>query len=123
MSESMEPTNRVKEEIVAHKRGNSFVLSGTAGTIGEITYQLVDVDTWLVDHTYVNPAHRGHGFARLLLDLVVEEARENGRKIVPSCTYALEQFQQNAEYADVWEKSTTKYSDPHRTTTLDSPGH
>nr|WP_079412953.1 GNAT family N-acetyltransferase [Paenibacillus ferrarius] len=106
------PTFReAEEEVVVQKQGNSYILNTITGTVGEITYKLVDVDTWVIDHTFVDPRFRGRHLGRQLLNLVVEEAREKGRKIIPSCSFALEEFQQNPAYADVWEKSDTKYSD------------
>ncbi|MBO7748002.1 N-acetyltransferase [Paenibacillus sp. MWE-103] len=101
------------EDIIAEKHGNGYILKGVGGPIGEITYKLVDVDTWVLDHTYVDPKYRGGTLAKQLLNLVVDEAREKGRKIIPACSYALAQFKRHPEYADVWDKSDkeTDYSD------------
>lgn len=87
------------------KQGNSFVVLSASGQVGEITYKLADADTWVIDHTYLDPEYRGGNIAKQLLDLVVEEARSGGKKIIPACSYALVQFRRNAEYADVWMKS------------------
>ncbi|WP_138755017.1 GNAT family N-acetyltransferase [Paenibacillus sinopodophylli] len=113
MSTDKDMYGAVEEEILAQKQGNSYVLTTNKGTIGEITYTMVDVDTWVIDHTYVDGAYRGRNLAKQLLDFVVEEAREKGRKIVPACSYALAQFKRSAAYADVWERSNTEYSDPY----------
>ncbi|MNG07566.1 Acetyltransferase (GNAT) family protein [compost metagenome] len=106
--------HEAEEEIVLQKQGNSFILSTLSGTIGEITYRLVEADTWVIDHTYVDPRYRGRQLGKQLLDMVVREARDKGRKIIPSCAFALEEFKKNATYADVWEKgkSTSEFSDP-----------
>ncbi|NIK78240.1 hypothetical protein FHS15_003378 [Paenibacillus castaneae] len=106
---------KVEEEILAQKQGNSFILTTAQGTIGEITYSLVDVNTWVIDHTFIAPQYRGGSLGRQLLDFVVEEARGKGRKIIPACSYALAQFKRYPEYADVWEKSNTEYADPYST--------
>ncbi|MBP1157641.1 MULTISPECIES: GNAT family N-acetyltransferase [unclassified Paenibacillus] len=113
MNEEKATVRAETEEISAQKLGTSYILRGINGTVGEITYQLVDVDTWIIDHTYIDSRYRGHNLGRLLLDFVVEEAREKGRKIIPSCSYALEQFKRNPEYADVWERGENRYSDPY----------
>lgn len=115
MSTENDQYEKVEEEILAQKQGNGFILTTSQGTIGEITYSMVDVDTWAIDHTFVAAPYRGGNLARQLLDFVVEEARKNGRKIIPSCSYALAQFKRNPEYADVWEKTTDEYSDPYST--------
>lgn len=38
-------------------------------------------------HTYVTPAMRGHGVAARLVSFAVEHARQNGHKVIPSCSY------------------------------------
>ncbi|NHN32480.1 GNAT family N-acetyltransferase [Paenibacillus agricola] len=111
----------LQDEISVQKQGNSFVLIGIGGTVGEITYKLADVDTWVIDHTYLDPEYRGRNIGKRLLDLVVDEAREMGRKIVPSCSYALEQFKANPEYADVWERSDTQFSDTYSSSSVTTP--
>ncbi|OMF23859.1 hypothetical protein BK133_23505 [Paenibacillus sp. FSL H8-0548] len=113
MSTDRDLYGAVEEEILAKKQGNSYILTTTKGTIGEITYAMVDVDTWVIDHTFVDGAYRGQNLAKQLLDFVVEEAREKGRKIIPSCSYALAQFKRYPAYEDVWEKSGTEYSDQY----------
>ncbi|WP_159886103.1 GNAT family N-acetyltransferase [Paenibacillus puerhi] len=112
------------ERLTADKQGNSYVLQGINGKVGEVTYRLVDADTWVIDHTQVDPAYQGRGLGRQLLDLVVDEAREKGRKIIPSCSYALSVFQEHPEYADVWEKerSGAEYSDPYSSGSATSSG-
>ncbi|GGF66425.1 N-acetyltransferase [Paenibacillus albidus] len=87
------------------RQGNGFVLRIDTGPIGEITYVPHGEDTWIVDHTFVSPEHRGGNMARRLLDRVVEEARAEGKQIIPACSYALLQFKRNPEYADVWKQS------------------
>ncbi|SDD49659.1 Predicted acetyltransferase, GNAT superfamily [Paenibacillus sp. UNCCL117] len=122
---SRETAAQAGERLTAQKQGNSFVLQGLNGKAGEVTFQLVDVDTWIVDHTYVDPAYRGRGLGRQLLDLVVQEAREKGRKVIPACSYALAVFQDNPDtYADVWEKerTATDYSDPYSSGSATSSG-
>jgi uncharacterized protein len=107
MSESRDETQQGKapeEEITAEKQGNGYILKNAAGPVGEITYRMVDADTWVLDHTYVDPGYRGGSLAKRLLNLVVDEAREKGRKIIPACSYAHVQFNRHAEYADVWHR-------------------
>lgn len=103
MNEAQEPSMR--EEIIAQRQGNSFELIGSKGKVGEITFLMVDTNTWMIDHTYVDPDYRGQKLAKRLLDLVVNEARAKGRKIIPSCSYALAEFRRHEnEYKDVWVK-------------------
>ncbi|MDR6550801.1 putative GNAT family acetyltransferase [Paenibacillus qinlingensis] len=107
--------HETEEEIVLQKQGNAYILSTLSGTVGEITFRLVEAGTWVIDHTYVDPRYRGHQLGKQLLNMVVREARDKGRKIIPSCAFALEEFKKDSTYADVWEKgkSTSDFSDHH----------
>jgi predicted GNAT family acetyltransferase len=87
------------------KEGNGFVIRGEHGLIGEITYSVrPGTDTWMLDHTYVTPEYRGGDIAKRMLDRVAEEARQEGKKIIPLCSYARIQFERNPEYSDVWQQ-------------------
>ncbi|WP_407643488.1 N-acetyltransferase [Cohnella endophytica] len=48
--------------------------------------------------------YRGGHIARDLLRLVVDDARKQDKRIIPTCSYALAQFKRHAEYGDVWQK-------------------
>lgn len=114
--------NANAEELEIRKEGNAYVVIGPNGQVGEITYRLADVNTWILDHTYLDPEYRGGNLAPRMLDFVVEEAREKGRKIVPACSYALAQFRRNPDkYGDVWERGHGEYSDPYSTESAVSP--
>lgn len=56
---------------------------------------------WDLTHTVVNPAYGGRGIAKDLLDTVVDEARKNGKKIYPTCSYARKKFDEDEKYRDV----------------------
>jgi len=56
-----------------------------------------------VYHTEVSPEFEGRGFAKLLLNQLVNYAKEKDLKIIPLCAYVNAQFRRHpAEYADVW---------------------
>jgi predicted GNAT family acetyltransferase len=107
--------HEANEEIVLQKQGNAYILSTLSGKVGEITYRLVNTGTWVIDHTYVDPRYRGRQLGKQLLDMVVRDARDNGRTIIPSCSFALEEFKKDATYSDIWEKgeSASELSDPY----------
>ncbi|MGO3017772.1 MAG: GNAT family N-acetyltransferase, partial [Anaerococcus sp.] len=57
---------------------------------------------WDITHTVVNPIYGGKGIAGELLDKVVDYAKENDIKLIPSCSYARKKFNENPEqYGDV----------------------
>lgn len=51
--------------------------------------------------TVVDPALRGQGIAKLLLDELAIFAREESLKIVPICSYVVTAFKRYEEYKDV----------------------
>ena len=55
----------------------------------------------IADHTFVPPALRGGGVARLLVEALVADARELGFKIVPQCSYVAAQFRRHPEWSDL----------------------
>jgi predicted GNAT family acetyltransferase len=51
----------------------------------------------------VDEGFEGRGFAGLLLERLVNYAKESGLKIVPLCPYVNAQFRRHPEkYAEIW---------------------
>lgn len=62
-------------------------------------------EQWVMDHTEVLPAYGGRGIAGDLVDLLVDQARTAGKKIVPACSYVAARFERTPEeYEDVWQR-------------------
>ena len=55
----------------------------------------------IADHTFVPPEMRGQGVAQVLVDALVADAREQGFKIVPQCSYVEALFRRHPEWADL----------------------
>jgi len=55
----------------------------------------------VVEHTIVPIEIGGRGIATLLLDAVLADAREQGFKIDPKCSFAARKFAQHPEWADL----------------------
>jgi hypothetical protein len=55
----------------------------------------------IADHTFVPPAMRGQGVAQLLVEALVADARAQGFKIVPQCSYVEALFRRHPEWADL----------------------
>ncbi|OWR32480.1 hypothetical protein CDO73_02430 [Saccharibacillus sp. O23] len=82
-----------------------FKLKRGGDAIGEIHYaEGPDPDIWLATHTYVEPEYRGGDVAKTLLNRLVEEARMQGKRIFPACSYVRAQFKRDAAYEDVWHE-------------------
>lgn len=67
----------------------------------EITYVNYDEDTILIDHTFVSNELRGQNIGKELIKRVVDFAREENKKVIPQCSFALKEFNENKEYNDV----------------------
>jgi predicted GNAT family acetyltransferase len=89
------------------KRGKDRFYIGESETnnIAKITWVKGGENIIIVNHTFVDPALRGQSIAAKLLAKVVEMAREENLKIVPTCSYAVVKLTRNDEYADVLHKN------------------
>ncbi|WP_172251163.1 GNAT family N-acetyltransferase [Saccharibacillus deserti] len=87
------------------REATGFKLKKGGQVIGEITYaEGPEPDTWMANHTYVDPEYRGGSIAKTLLERLVEEARLEDKRIFPVCSYVRAQFKRNPEYRDVWHE-------------------
>jgi predicted GNAT family acetyltransferase len=71
-----------------------------SAAIGRLTWQ-VRGEARLVDHTLVPPEIGGRGVAAALVDALIADARAEGFKIVPQCSYVEAQFRRHPEWADL----------------------
>ena len=55
----------------------------------------------IANHTWVPNEARGKGIAAALVDALIADAREQGFKIVPQCSYVEAAFRRHPEWADV----------------------
>jgi predicted GNAT family acetyltransferase len=58
-------------------------------------------DTRYANHTYVPHEARGKGIAAALVEALVEDARAQGFKIEPECSYVEAAFRRHPDWADV----------------------
>lgn len=92
------------EDSITHieqDNGGGFYLQRDGARIGEMTYRRIAAGHVTIDHTLVDPALRGRGVARQLLDAAVAWARRSGTKITPRCSYAVVQFARDKSIGDV----------------------
>ena len=83
------------------KEENAFRHYNAVGEVdAEITFQ-VEKDVLIADHTFVDPTYRGQGIGKLLVDKLANYARENQKKIHPTCPYIVNLFKKYDEYNDV----------------------
>ena len=72
------------------------------GHEAELTFARAGASRIVVDHTEVPPVFRGRGIGEALVAHAVKEARKNGVKIVPLCSFAAALFRRHhREWQDV----------------------
>lgn len=79
-------------EYHAHVPGSS--------AIGRLTW-VERGDVRIADHTLVPPEIGGRGIAARLVEALVADAREQGFRIVPECSYIAAAFKRHPEWADL----------------------
>lgn len=78
-----------------------YVMRYADGSEGEMTYRRVQPGVISVFHTETPVQHRGGGHALLMVERSIADARREGLKIVPVCSYVAAQFRRHPEWADL----------------------
>jgi predicted GNAT family acetyltransferase len=71
-----------------------------SSAIGRLTW-FARGDARITDHTLVPPEIGGKGVAAALVDALIADAKSEGFKIVPQCSYVDAQFRRHPEWADL----------------------
>ncbi len=71
------------------------------GAEAEMTYSNAGDHKIAIGHTYVPPALRGKGLAEALVKRGIDDARAEGTKILPYCSYVRVEFQRHPEWHDL----------------------
>jgi uncharacterized protein len=81
--------------------GGRYVVHIAPGFEGEMTYRRIAPDVIAIDHTGVPREYRGKGIAEALVERGIADARAQGVKIVPLCSYVVAQFRRHPEWEDL----------------------
>ncbi|MFT5774679.1 GNAT family N-acetyltransferase [Hyphomonas sp.] len=71
------------------------------GHEAEMTFSKAGTNRIIIDHTVVPKELGGKGVGVALVKRAVEDARENGVKIIPLCPFAKAQIGKHTEWQDV----------------------
>ena len=74
-------------EYITYKNRIAAIDSGEE--IGEVTFPMSGVNTYTINHTYVDDRYRGQGIASELVRRAVEEVENRGGRVEATCSYAL----------------------------------
>ena len=67
--------------------GDKSVAYDGNSKIGECDF-IESNDTWNIVHTEVNNSYQGQGIALKLVQSIIENAKENNKKLIADCSYA-----------------------------------
>jgi uncharacterized protein len=88
-----------KERFEAHTDGGDLA--------GFVTYQLTD-KIIVYTHTEVLPQYEGQGVGSALARTVMDDARAQGRTVVPMCPYISAWLEKHPGYEDIVARTTRK---------------
>lgn len=74
------------------------------GAEAEMTYSRAGDSMIIIDHTAVPDAMRGRSVGQALVQRAVEDARAEGRSIIPLCPFAKAQISRHPEWQDVLKR-------------------
>ena len=80
--------------------GGRYVIRTKDGE-AETTFSKTGDKIIIIDHTDIPDAIRGQGYGAVLIERIVADMRQQGKKIVPLCPFATSQFRKHPEWADV----------------------
>lgn len=87
-----------REDAAGHGR---YVIHMPDGLEAEMTFRKHGTGTIVIDHTYTPPEHRGKNIAFQLMQRTIDDARRDGVKIRPVCSYAVTQFRRHPDWSDL----------------------
>ncbi|MCA2214747.1 GNAT family N-acetyltransferase [Jidongwangia harbinensis] len=79
---------------------NRFELRVDGDVAGFAAYRIRDGRT-VITHSEVDPAFRGHGLGAELARQTLDQLRERGARVVPSCPFFASYVAAHPEYADL----------------------
>ncbi|SRR5260221_8487309 len=90
---------------IRHEDGTFFIEEG-GRRIAELNYRRAGAtrlgqSTAIIYHTWVDPALRGGGEARRLVDAAAQWARAGNLKLSPACSYVRALFTRSRDFDDV----------------------
>jgi predicted GNAT family acetyltransferase len=96
------PHNGVSITHHTHGHGGKYVatIEGEEPT-GYLEWEPRGENVRVATHTVVPPAIGGRGIAAELVERLVADAREQGFRIVPECSYVAAKFDRNPDWRDL----------------------
>ena len=67
--------------------------------VAEITFPVVDGNTYCINHTFVDDSLAGQGIAGRLVQAAVDKIHANGGTVTATCSYAVSWLQKHPDQA------------------------
>jgi hypothetical protein len=83
------------------RRGGGRYVALVDGHEAELTYSRAEENLLVVDHTGVPSALGGRGIGQALVERAVMDARAEGTRILPVCSFVRVQLARHPEWQDV----------------------
>lgn len=83
------------------RSGGRYVRALPDGTRAELTYLETPPGVVTITHTGTPRQHRGQGIAASLVARAVDDFRAEGKKVIPACWFAREQFAEHPEWSEL----------------------
>lgn len=88
-------------DVTHDAEGSRYLLRRDGEHVGLIDYRPRGDDVLVLHHTEIRPDARGHGMGAVLVRGALDDLREQGKKVVPSCWYVREFIDAHQDYADL----------------------
>lgn len=72
---------------------------------GFLAYRVIDEQTVELQHTIISEDFSRRGFARTLVTRALDQIRDEGGRIVPTCSYVQDYLTRFPQYADLVTKA------------------
>lgn len=87
-------------DVTHDEEGHRYLLRRDGEHVGLIDYR-PQGDALVMHHTEIRPDARGSGLGAVLVRHALDDLRDTGKRVVPSCWYVREFIDGNPEYADL----------------------
>lgn len=84
-----------------YEENRIYLNNGQGLMIAEVTFPAVSEHVVNINHTFVDPSLRGQGVADKLLRHAADLIREQNKKAILTCSYAIVWFERHPEYKDL----------------------
>jgi uncharacterized protein len=71
------------------------------GKVAAVADYRADGDVWTMPHTVVDRTRRGQGLGAAVVRGALDDAREQGATVIPTCWFVAEFIESHPDYADL----------------------